>query len=541
MPKAASLKALSYGATDQGPRPNNEDEFWNDDERGIYFVIDGMGGYAAGEQAAAIAKIRLKGRLERAGGSPEQRIREAITLANNAIFETAASRPEWQGMACVLTVAVLEGDRMTIGHVGDSRLYVIEPDGMRKITKDHSPVGQLEDSQQITEAEAMSHKRRNEVFRDVGSSMHDADDPDFIAIYTIPFHSDMAVLLCSDGLSDILPEAAMHSIIMDSGEAGGRVAIVNGLIRAAVEEAKDNVTAVFVHANGLARTSLEVPVARPASAAIESSFTLPAARPGKFKSIAMIAGGLVAGALLTLGAEYLMGVAPFRPAAATVIGPAATTIRVSASNGKPAPIQSAIDAAKPGDVVEVGEGIYADPIVLRSGITLLGFNATLRTSRIAISSDGADQVKVAGFRILSDPAANLGTGVSIHNGSVDLERIDVSGAHEAGIEYSGTAIGQIQDCIVHGNGGPGVLIREQAAPVLSRNLVFFNGYGSAAPFPGLSLHTSGAFSLVGNEIFDNAGGAIWTDRKLSGEVLTGNHFGPNGKTGRASDIRIVAR
>src|SRR5579871_6647197 len=91
----------SFAGSDQGVRGNNEDEVYADDARGIYFVVDGMGGHAAGEQAARIAKERLLGRLARATGTPQQRVREAIALANNAIFEAAESHPEWKGMACV--------------------------------------------------------------------------------------------------------------------------------------------------------------------------------------------------------------------------------------------------------------------------------------------------------------------------------------------------------------------------------------------------------------------------------------------------------
>ena len=132
MPETARTVALSFGATDQGPRGNNEDVFHHDDERGIYFVVDGMGGHNAGEEAAAIAKARLIGRLERAIGTVEQRIREAIALANNAIFDAAQSRNDWHGMACVLTVAIVDQGQVTVGHVGDSRLYRVLPDRLER-------------------------------------------------------------------------------------------------------------------------------------------------------------------------------------------------------------------------------------------------------------------------------------------------------------------------------------------------------------------------------------------------------------------------
>ena len=145
-------------------------------------MVDGIGGQAAGEKAAQIAVNRVRARLERQTGTAEQRVREAIAMANNEILRAARGNPEWQGMACVLTVAVLDNGGAVMGHVGDSRLYKIRRGEIRKITHDHSPVGEREDNHEITEAEAMRHPRRNEVFRDVGSEEHAPDDADFIEI-----------------------------------------------------------------------------------------------------------------------------------------------------------------------------------------------------------------------------------------------------------------------------------------------------------------------------------------------------------------------
>src|SRR5260370_39753699 len=93
---------ISCALTDPGSvRGNNEDEVYADDARGIYFVVDGMGGHAAGEEAARIAKARLRGRLERLTGTPEERVREAIALATKDIYEAAAKRPDWPRDGCV--------------------------------------------------------------------------------------------------------------------------------------------------------------------------------------------------------------------------------------------------------------------------------------------------------------------------------------------------------------------------------------------------------------------------------------------------------
>src|SRR3984957_2253660 len=133
-------------ASDPGKRrKNNEDRYYVDPDRGIYAVIDGVGGHAAGETAAGVAVDVIRERLERQTGTRAERIREAITLANNEIFRLSRARLEWGGMACVLTVALIEDDTVTLGHVGDTRLYLIGGGEIKKMTHNHSPVGERED------------------------------------------------------------------------------------------------------------------------------------------------------------------------------------------------------------------------------------------------------------------------------------------------------------------------------------------------------------------------------------------------------------
>src|SRR5260370_31862010 len=100
---------LSAGSSDAGNvRGNNEDRVYIDEERGIYLVVDGMGGQAAGEEAADIAVKTVKGRLARQTEGAEQRVREAIPLANNAIYEAASRAAAWHGMACFLPLPLVE-------------------------------------------------------------------------------------------------------------------------------------------------------------------------------------------------------------------------------------------------------------------------------------------------------------------------------------------------------------------------------------------------------------------------------------------------
>lgn len=226
-------------------RGTNEDRVYVDDQAGVFAVADGVGGHAAGETAAEVALDVIRSALERTGGDLKDRIRNAITEANNAIFEMAQANEMLRGMACVLTVAVLDGDRFVVGHVGDSRLYLIWNGAIRKLTSDHSPVGEQEDRGELTELEAMAHPRRNEVFRDVGTRPRLADEDGFIELKDFLFKPDAAVLLCSDGLSDVLTSGQLNEIV--ERYEGDPDATARELVAAANEEGgADNISAIFI-------------------------------------------------------------------------------------------------------------------------------------------------------------------------------------------------------------------------------------------------------------------------------------------------------
>ncbi|MEJ7607015.1 MAG: protein phosphatase 2C domain-containing protein [Bryobacteraceae bacterium] len=353
------------GVSDPGRvRENNEDRFHIDAARGIYLVIDGVGGHAAGERAADTALDLIKERLERATGAIEDRLREAIALANNEIFELAQSNPEWKGMACVLTAAVISAGEVALGQVGDSRCYLIEAGSIRKLTHDHSPVGEREDRGEIDEHSAMRHPRRNEVFRDVGSAEHSPDDPDFIEISRADLLASSALVLCSDGLSDLIASHEILSIV--EANAGNPKAAAQALIDAAnLAGGKDNVTAIVVEASEFAAS-----VRGRRSAGDKTAHRL----TGGALPLALLA------VLLTLGAVYLLkpywkdtengmqfGYGPVREP---------RTYRVASDIG------GALLRAQPGDTVLVAPGTYSEQMRLRSGIRLI------RRSRAALANRG---------------------------------------------------------------------------------------------------------------------------------------------------------
>ncbi len=239
--------ALDCGAaTDTGlVRVRNEDRYWIDPALGAFLVVDGVGGQAAGERAAELAVAAIRESIAQDAQTAEVRVRGAIAAANNRICAEAGQNPALAGMACVLTLALVEGAQVTIGHVGDSRLYLFDGSGIRKVTSDHSPVGELEDAGELSEEEAMAHGRRHEVFRDVGSRPRSAEDAEFIEICRCEIAACSALLLCSDGLSDHLTS---HRIREIAGRYSGDAAeIARRLVDAANQAGgRDNITAVFL-------------------------------------------------------------------------------------------------------------------------------------------------------------------------------------------------------------------------------------------------------------------------------------------------------
>lgn len=286
-------------------RTENEDRLYVDDERGIFLVADGVGGQAAGEMAAEVAADVIREQLSGQQGDLKQRIRHAITQANNTIFEMAQTHDTWHGMACVLTLAVLEEDRFVVGHVGDSRLYLIWNGAIRKLTSDHSPVGELEERGELTEQEAMLHPRRNEVFRDVGSKPRTPDEEDFIEVKEFLFKPDAAVLLCSDGLSDVLTSAQISQVVEHyDGEPN---ATASELVAAANESGgADNITAIFVAGSEFLGSASEAMAEARERHAITRTRPIQVERPGALLvrlltgRVAFLIYGLILGLLIAL-------------------------------------------------------------------------------------------------------------------------------------------------------------------------------------------------------------------------------------------------
>lgn len=289
----------SGAATDSGRvRTENQDRSYADDAQGIFLVVDGLGGHAAGEKAAETAVEVIQAALAEPGGDATERVRGAIVTANNRIYELAEQNEAWRGMACVLTLAVLDGDRVVVGHVGDSRLYLIWNGAMRKLTSDHSPVGEREDRGELTEQEAMQHPRRHEVFRNVGSRPRGLNEDEFIELRQFLFKPDAAILLCSDGLSDLVTCAQMRAIA--ERYAGDPESVARDLVDAAnAAGGTDNITAIFLA--GSEFVGSESAAMREARA--RHSITRARATAGEREAIGRLAGFA---SLLTCRAAFLV-------------------------------------------------------------------------------------------------------------------------------------------------------------------------------------------------------------------------------------------
>lgn len=247
------MKPVSfYGASDLGRiRNNNEDDFivqyiW-DKNHVLAVVIDGVGGYEGGEVAAALAHETIVAYLEQyPDGERQELLKQAVIAANNKINAERELQPQFSHMSCVLTAALveLEGRRINMAHVGDTRLYEFANGMLSKLSHDHSLVGYREEIGDLTEEQAMKHPQRNIISRDVGSSLLDVGSSGYIETSVFPLLSDSTLMLCSDGLCDMVTSAQMTEILRSHNSAKSKV---EALIAAANEAGgKDNVTVVVV-------------------------------------------------------------------------------------------------------------------------------------------------------------------------------------------------------------------------------------------------------------------------------------------------------
>jgi len=222
--------------TDTGRQRNaNEDSFFT--RAPIFVVADGMGGAQAGEVASKAAAESFDRELPQA--PPERILRETIETANRAIHEQARRDPELAGMGTTITAVLVdpEAEEVAIGHVGDSRAYRLRGGRFERLTRDHSLVEEMRRKGQLTDAQAEDHPQRSIITRALGP------EPEVeVDVQTTPAQAGDVFLICSDGLTTMLSDEQITSVL-------ARSTSLPAAARALVDEAnraggRDNITVV---------------------------------------------------------------------------------------------------------------------------------------------------------------------------------------------------------------------------------------------------------------------------------------------------------
>jgi protein phosphatase len=221
--------------TDTGrKRRHNEDAYVC--EPPLFAIADGMGGAQAGEVASRLAAAALKESATQAGG--ERRIVDLIQEANRRVYDRSNTDPNTSGMGTTITVALVENGTVAVGHVGDSRAYLIRDGRMEQITEDHSLVNELLKSGKLSPEEAHTHPQKSVITRALGT------DPDVdVDTFTIGAQPGDVFLLCSDGLTDMVDEGAILELVERNRTD------IDGALKALVRAAnrgggEDNITVV---------------------------------------------------------------------------------------------------------------------------------------------------------------------------------------------------------------------------------------------------------------------------------------------------------
>ena len=208
--------------TDRGQvRSHNEDSggiYYNDYGQFLAVIADGMGGHRAGDVASQMATSQLQEKWQNSNQlfSPEETeewLHLVISQINTSIYEHAQLHEECRGMGTTIEVAICMQDFVTIGHIGDSRSYLLNEEGFKQIAEDHSLVNALVQSGQISKDEAHDHPRRNVVLKALGTEESVVPD-----VKTISVEKGNELLICTDGLTDKVTDDELIEVIQTKPE-----------------------------------------------------------------------------------------------------------------------------------------------------------------------------------------------------------------------------------------------------------------------------------------------------------------------------------
>jgi len=240
---------IAFAKTDVGKaREMNQDYYYisgQNEKIKVYILADGMGGYNGGEIASKLATTTALSYIQTNFDSvPKERedilnlVKSAVEYANMVVYEKANESPELEGMGTTLEVCLIYNNKIYIGHVGDSRVYRIRKEFIRKLTHDHSYVEKLVKDGTITKEEAMYHPKKNMLMKALGCTPF--VEPD---VTVKGFIKDDTVLICSDGLTNMVSEKEIFEIIKKEGTLAAEK-----LVEKANENGGyDNITAIVIH------------------------------------------------------------------------------------------------------------------------------------------------------------------------------------------------------------------------------------------------------------------------------------------------------
>lgn len=238
----------AFAKTDVGKlRDINEDYYFissPEDEIQVFILADGMGGYNGGEVASKIATTTALSYIKsNFPNIPKEKedilnlIKSAMEYANMIVYEKSSEDKELEGMGTTLEVSLIYNNKVYIGHVGDSRIYRIRKDFIRKLTRDHSYVQKLVKDGKITEEEARNHPKKNMLMKALGCTAF--LEPD---VTVKSLMKDDIILMCSDGLSNMLKDEEICEIIKEQGVFSAEKLVEN----ANENGGYDNITAIVI-------------------------------------------------------------------------------------------------------------------------------------------------------------------------------------------------------------------------------------------------------------------------------------------------------
>lgn len=238
-----------FTRTDIGKTRNmNQDSFYiseNDNGLNLCILADGMGGYKGGEIASKVAVTAVSkfitekfDSISKDKDSILDLLEDAILFANSAIYEESEADEELQDMGTTLEVMLIYKQKVYIGHVGDSRIYRIRKNNMKKITTDHSYVEKLIQDGEITREESYNHPKKNLLIKALGTD--EEVEPDLI--YTVLNKNDM-LIICSDGLTNMISEKEILDIVLNNSSENVADVLVDEANDAG---GLDNITVIFV-------------------------------------------------------------------------------------------------------------------------------------------------------------------------------------------------------------------------------------------------------------------------------------------------------